>query len=219
MKDKEQDVYAQAAAQMNKAFPPIVQTITQDKADLERLYPKGGDGKSSIARHPTQQVTDFLPEAHKALIDALERVLLDPKIVALPPTEQARLAAQLLIAESAANRRIVTENHMKAALAFKPRNPFTLPELVEHEAVFPASQVKAACSLAAHYIAARERSDKESAENFDYDIFEFLMGQFDSLNAHALFCSRFVTMLADCNAAFGSLNHSHTRWAYPRAQV
>lgn len=102
MKDKEQDVFAQAAAQMNKAFPPIVQTITQDKAELERLYPKGGDGKLSIARHPTQQVTDFLPEAHKALIDALERVLLDPKIAALPPTEQARLAAQLLIAESAA---------------------------------------------------------------------------------------------------------------------
>lgn len=50
MKDKEQDVFAQAAAQMNKAFPPIVQTITQAKADLERLYPKGGDGKSSNAK-------------------------------------------------------------------------------------------------------------------------------------------------------------------------
>ena len=102
MKDKEQDVFAQAAAQMNREFPPIVQTITQNKADFERLYPNGGDGKSSIARHQTQQFTDFLPEAHKALFDALERVLLDPTIAALPPMEQARLAAQLVIAESVA---------------------------------------------------------------------------------------------------------------------
>lgn len=41
------DVFANAAAQMNKAFPPRVYTATQDRADLERLYPKGGDGKSS----------------------------------------------------------------------------------------------------------------------------------------------------------------------------
>ncbi|WP_158456282.1 hypothetical protein [Pseudomonas fluorescens] len=60
------------------------------------------DRSSSIARHPTQIVTDFLPEAHKALIDAMERVLLDPTIAALPPMEQARLAAQLVIAESVA---------------------------------------------------------------------------------------------------------------------
>lgn len=63
MKDKEQDVLAQAAA---------------------------------------QQGTDFLSEAHKVLIDALERVLLDSTMAALPPIEQARLAAQLVIAESAA---------------------------------------------------------------------------------------------------------------------
>lgn len=35
------------AAQMHKAFPLRVQTVTQDKAELERLYPKGGDGKST----------------------------------------------------------------------------------------------------------------------------------------------------------------------------
>lgn len=53
MKDKEQDVFAQAAAQMHKAFPPIVQTVTQAKADLERLYPKGGDGKSTTVKMQT----------------------------------------------------------------------------------------------------------------------------------------------------------------------
>lgn len=103
MKDKEQDVFAQAAAQMHSAFPPIVQPITQDNADLERIYPKDGDVKSSIARQPTHNVIDFLPEAQKALFDALERVLLDPTISALPPMEQARIAAQLVIAESVAS--------------------------------------------------------------------------------------------------------------------
>lgn len=41
------DLFAKAAVQMNEAFPPGVETATQDRADLERLYPKGGDGKSS----------------------------------------------------------------------------------------------------------------------------------------------------------------------------
>ena len=113
----QKDVFAEAAAQMNEAFPPRVHTATQDRADLERLYPKGGDRKSSIARHPTQQATDFQPEAHKALIDALERVLLDPKISALPPTEQARLAAQLLIAESAAKEKPQAPKAPKALAA------------------------------------------------------------------------------------------------------
>lgn len=38
---------------------------------------------------------------------------------------------------------------------FKPRNPFTLPELEENVVAFPASLVKEACTLASHYIAAR----------------------------------------------------------------
>jgi|PersoiStandDraft_1058852.scaffolds.fasta_scaffold02942_14 hypothetical protein len=37
----------------------------------------------------------------QALIDALERVQLDPTIAALPPIEQARKAALLILAESA----------------------------------------------------------------------------------------------------------------------
>jgi hypothetical protein len=41
------DVFAKAGAQMNEAFPPRVHTATQERADLERLYPKGSDGKSS----------------------------------------------------------------------------------------------------------------------------------------------------------------------------
>ncbi|MFJ7794627.1 hypothetical protein [Pseudomonas sp. NPDC096950] len=117
MKDKEPDVFAEAAAQMHKGFPVLVKTGIQYKAQLERLYPKGGDGKSSIARHPTQNVTDFLPEAHKALFDALERVLLDPTVAALPPIEQARLAAQLVIAESAARASGVPVHDAKRYLA------------------------------------------------------------------------------------------------------
>jgi hypothetical protein len=100
MKDK--DVFTRAAEAAAKTHPPRMQVATQDKAELERLYPKGSDGKSSTVQHPTQKVSDFLPHAHKALIDALERVLLDSTVAALPPPEQARIAAQLIIAESAA---------------------------------------------------------------------------------------------------------------------
>lgn len=39
---------------------------------------------------------------------------------------------------------------------FKPSNPFTLPELAENETVFPPAILKSACTLAAHYIAARD---------------------------------------------------------------
>lgn len=48
MTDKPKDVFAEAAALGLKKFPPRLVTITQDKAQLERLYPKGGDGKSTI---------------------------------------------------------------------------------------------------------------------------------------------------------------------------
>ena len=39
MKDKEQDVFAEAAAQMHKGFPVLIKTGIQDRAQLERLYP------------------------------------------------------------------------------------------------------------------------------------------------------------------------------------
>lgn len=42
------DVFAEAAAIALEKFPPRSVTITQDKAQLERLYPKGGDGKSTV---------------------------------------------------------------------------------------------------------------------------------------------------------------------------
>ncbi|MCP1515644.1 hypothetical protein [Pseudomonas rhodesiae] len=58
MKDKEQDVLAQAAAQMHKALPPIVQTVTQAKADFERLYHQGGDGKSTPVKMQTSTGED-----------------------------------------------------------------------------------------------------------------------------------------------------------------
>lgn len=48
MKDKERDVFAEAAAQMHKGFPVLIKTGIQDSAQLERLYPKGSDGKSTL---------------------------------------------------------------------------------------------------------------------------------------------------------------------------
>lgn len=72
MTDKSKDVFADAAALVLKRFPPRVITITQDRAELERLYPKGGDGKS------TQPV---IPED----IDAQMRPYRDLGRAALPP--------------------------------------------------------------------------------------------------------------------------------------
>lgn len=54
MKDEDKDVFARAAAQMYKAFPPSVYTFTQDKADMERLYPEGADGESVM---PAQAIS------------------------------------------------------------------------------------------------------------------------------------------------------------------
>ncbi|AVX93144.1 hypothetical protein PkP19E3_33935 (plasmid) [Pseudomonas koreensis] len=84
-----------AAATMAKLL-----AATTDTADLAQA-PKSG----------------FLPDAHKALFDALERVLLDPTIAALPPMEQARLAAQLIIAESVARASGVPVHDAKRYIA------------------------------------------------------------------------------------------------------
>lgn len=77
MKDNEQDVFAQAAAQMHKTFPPRVQTVTQDKAELERLYPKGGDGNSVEGNRPMiepRYSLDFTLDQLDELQTALETV-------------------------------------------------------------------------------------------------------------------------------------------------
>ena len=50
------DVFA--AAQMNEAFPPRVQIVTQDLSDLERLCPKGGDG-TSVQKYTDQQLSQM----------------------------------------------------------------------------------------------------------------------------------------------------------------
>ncbi|MHC8347732.1 hypothetical protein [Pseudomonas sp. RT6P73] len=43
------DIFAEAAAlSLSKFPPPRFVTITQDKSQLEQLYPKGGDGKSTV---------------------------------------------------------------------------------------------------------------------------------------------------------------------------
>ncbi|MEO8644934.1 hypothetical protein [Pseudomonas sp.] len=54
---------------------------------------------------------------HKLLSDALERIQLDPAIASLPPMEQARIAAQLVIAESAARASGVPVHDAKRYLA------------------------------------------------------------------------------------------------------
>ena len=98
MKDKEQDVFVQAAAQMHKAFPPIVQTVTQAKADLERLYPKGGDGKSTTVKMQTSTGEDvqvvlaenagsgkgksFLPETAQPVPQAIMDAILAKPLLA-----------------------------------------------------------------------------------------------------------------------------------------
>lgn len=48
MTDNTKDVFAEAAELTLKKFPPRLVTINQDKAQLERLYPKGADGKSTV---------------------------------------------------------------------------------------------------------------------------------------------------------------------------
>ncbi|KPX19570.1 hypothetical protein ALQ08_02416 [Pseudomonas syringae pv. delphinii] len=102
---------------------------------------------------------------------------------------------------------------------FKPSNPFTLPVLEENEIVFPASLVKTACTLAAYYIAAREQTDTERASSIDQDIGAFLSEEFDNRENQAVFRLRFMTLVADCNASFGALNHWHSRWAYEDERI
>nr|WP_015061871.1 hypothetical protein [Pseudomonas syringae]AFK89149.1 hypothetical protein [Pseudomonas syringae] len=97
---------------------------------------------------------------------------------------------------------------------FTPRNPFILPELEENEVVFPASLVKSASTLAAHYIAAREQTDSDRASSVDQDIGAFLTEEFATRESQVLFRTRFMTLFADCNASYGALNHWHSMWAY-----
>ena len=104
---------------------------------------------------------------------------------------------------------------------FKPSNPFTLPELADNETVFPASILKSACTLAAHYIAARERSDVETTSRIDGDIGALLNEEFgvEQYNERGLFRARFMVMIHDCNAAFGRMDYNHTHWAYDTSRV
>lgn len=106
-------------------------------------------------------------------------------------------------------------------MTFKPSNPFTLPELAENETVFPPSLLKSACTLAAHYIAARERRDVESSSRLDGDIGAFLSEEFDSeqYNERGLFRARFMVVIHDCNAAYGQLDYGHSAWAYNTSRV
>lgn len=106
-------------------------------------------------------------------------------------------------------------------MTFKPSNPFTLPELAENETVFPPSLLKSACTLAAHYIAARERSDVESSSRLDGDIGAFLSEEFDceQYNERGLFSARFMVVIHDCNAAYGQLDYGHSAWAYNTSRV
>ncbi|MFV7516857.1 hypothetical protein [Enterobacter kobei] len=99
-------------------------------------------------------------------------------------------------------------------MAFTPRNPFTQSELENNEAVFSVRLLNQASHLAEKYIEARQERWSECAERIDLDIGAFLSEEFDLQDDKLLFQSRFLTLYADCNAAFGSLNHGHCLWAF-----
>lgn len=106
---------------------------------------------------------------------------------------------------------------------FKPSKPFTLPELAENETVFPPSILKSACTLAAHYIAARERRDVEveAVVRIDGDIGALMNEEFDieHYNKRGQFRARFMVMIHDCNASFGRLDYNHSHWAYDSSRA
>lgn len=70
MKDKEQDVFANAAAQMHKGFPVLVKTGVQDRAQLERLYPEGVTAKQFVTS-ANERVLKYLIAIVGALIGAV----------------------------------------------------------------------------------------------------------------------------------------------------
>lgn len=91
-----------------------------------------------------------------------------------------------------------------------PRNPFILPERDN----CPAPLVNQACHLAEKYIEARQNIWPECAERIDSEIGAFLSEEFALRDDKQEFHSMFLTLYIDCNAAFGSLNHSHCLWAF-----
>lgn len=59
MKVSEHDALACAADAAVKTHPPLVKTAFQDKTELERRYPKGGDGKSVGATPPAFRLIEI----------------------------------------------------------------------------------------------------------------------------------------------------------------
>ena len=102
-----------------------------------------------------------------------------------------------------------------------PRNPFELPGLADNELVYANSTLFSACRLAAEYIAARKTDDTETADRIDTDIRALLSQEFwvEQVDEQAQFRSRFMTMLADCNVAYGHGYHRHTQSPYPAPQL
>lgn len=104
-------------------------------------------------------------------------------------------------------------------MTFIPRNPFSLPELENNEEIFSKRLVKQAHYMAEQYIEARQKRWSECAERIDSDIGAFLSEEFASRDDKSLFYSRFLTLYADSNAAFGSLDHGHCLWAFKENYV
>ena len=94
------------------------------------------------------------------------------------------------------------------------RNPFLLQERDNNEAISSESLANQACHLAEKYIEARQNLWPECAERIDSDIGAFLSQEFALRDDKSEFHSRFLTLYADCNAAFGSLSHGHCLWAF-----
>lgn len=98
-----------------------------------------------------------------------------------------------------------------------PRDPFELPGLAGTELVYADSLLLSACRLASEYIAFRKTADTETAERSDTEIRALLDQEFwaNQVDEKTQFRSRFMTLLADCNVAFGHGDLSHTQWPYP----
>ena len=99
-------------------------------------------------------------------------------------------------------------------MASAPQNPFMLPERDNNEAFFSGPLVNQAYHLAEKYIEARQNFWPECAERTDSDIGAFLSEEFALRDDKSEFHSRFLTLYINCNAAFGSLNHSHCLWDF-----
>ena len=99
-------------------------------------------------------------------------------------------------------------------MASAPQNPFMLPERDNNEAFFRAVGKPSLPFWQRNTLKLVKNFWPECAERTDSDIGAFLSEEFALRDDKSEFHSRFLTLYINCNAAFGSLNHSHCLWAF-----